>query len=167
MESNADGDHFRRRSLPTEITSDNDWRVLRLGDFRPFVGGGIAWLVHLRQSLAESGGSLGARERGPSARGCVVRVMLRAQFMGVVRLAVWAGAFLVGLAGTVLRRLDVSRRVNRLVHPHAVFDPLSRQAQVSAEASSAMDVAHHNGMRLIEQCDAGTVANSRPAAKVR
>ncbi len=96
-----------------------------------------------------------------------MRVTLRAQFMGVVRLVVWTGAFLLGLAGTIRRRLDVSRRVNRLVHPHAVFDPLSRQAQVSAEASSAMDVAHHNGMRLIEQCDAGTVATSRPATKVR
>jgi len=97
-----------------------------------------------------------------------VRVMLRAHLMGVVRLAAWTGAFLFGLAGTMLRRLDVSRWANRLVHPHAVFGARSRQAQVSAEASSAADVAHHNGMRLIEQCDAGAgaVATSRPDTKV-
>lgn len=95
-----------------------------------------------------------------------MRVMLRAQFMGAVRLVAWTGVFLFGLAVTILRRLDLSRWATRLVHPHAVFDPQSRQAQVSAEASSAVDVAHHNGMRLIEQCDAGAVAASRPATKV-
>ena len=93
-------------------------------------------------------------------------VTLRAQLMGVVRLAAWAGSLLVGLAGTVLRRLDASRWANRLVHPCAVFDAESRKAQVSAESSSAADVAHHNGMRLIEQCDAGAVATSRSATKV-
>ena len=94
-----------------------------------------------------------------------MRVMLRAQLMGVVRLGAWTGAFLFCLAGTMLRRLDVSRWANRLVHPHAVSDAHSQHAQVSTGAPSAADVAHDNGLRLIEQCDAGTVAAGRPAAK--
>jgi len=94
-----------------------------------------------------------------------VRVMLRAQFMGAIRLVAWTAVFLFRLAVTLLRRLDVSRWATRLVHPHADLDALSRQAQVSAEASSVVDVARHNGMRLIEQCDAGGVAAGSSATK--
>jgi len=93
-----------------------------------------------------------------------VRVMFRAQFMGAIRLAAWAAAFLFGLAVTILRRL--STWATRLVHPHADLDVLNRQAQVIAATSSAVDVARDNGMRLIEQCDAGSVATSRSATKV-
>jgi len=91
--------------------------------------------------------------------------MLRAQFMGAVRLLAWTCVSLFSLAVTILRRLDLSRRATRVVHPHAAFDAQSRKAQGSAEASSAMVVAHHNGMRLIEQCEAGAVATGSQATK--
>ncbi|NMM23370.1 MAG: hypothetical protein HHJ11_07715 [Phycicoccus sp.] len=86
-----------------------------------------------------------------------MRVMLRAQFMGVVRLAIWTGAFLLGVAGTMVRRLDLSRWASRLAHPSTIFGAHSRQA--NEEASPAVDVAHDNGMRLIEQCEAGSAAS--------
>ncbi|NMM35826.1 MAG: hypothetical protein HHJ13_17885 [Phycicoccus sp.] len=88
-----------------------------------------------------------------------MRVMLRAQFMGVVRLAIWTGAFLLGVAGTMVRRLDLSRWASRLAHPSTIFGAHSRQARANAEASPAVDVAHDNGMRLIEQCEAGSAAS--------
>jgi len=94
-----------------------------------------------------------------------VRVMVRAQFMGAVRLLIWICVSLFGLAVTISRRLDVSRWATRLVHPHTVFDAQSRQPEVSAEASSAVDVAHHNGMRLIEHCEASAVVNDTQATK--
>jgi hypothetical protein len=94
-----------------------------------------------------------------------VRAMFRAQFMGAIRLVVWTAVFLFGLAVTILRRLDVSTWATRLVHPHADRDALNRQAQVIAETSSAVDVARDNGMRLIEQCDAGSVATDIYATK--
>lgn len=95
-----------------------------------------------------------------------VRVMLRAQFIGVVRLVAWTGIFLFGRAVTILHRLGVSKWATRLVHPHADFDALNRQVLVSTEESSAVAVAQHNGRRLIEHCDAGKVASPAPAMRL-
>jgi len=90
-------------------------------------------------------------------------MMFRAQLMGAIRLVVWTSVFLFGLAVTILRR--VSTWATRVVHPHADLDALNRQAQVIAATSSAVDVARDNGMRLIEQCDAGSVATDIYATK--
>lgn len=96
-----------------------------------------------------------------------VRVMLRAQFIGVVRLVAWTGVVLFGRTVTILHRLGVSKWAARLVQPHTDFDALNRKAQTSAEESesSAVAVAQHNGRRLIEHCDAGKVASPAPAMR--
>jgi len=93
-----------------------------------------------------------------------VLVMLRAHFIGVVRLVAWTGIFLFGRAVTIFHRVAGSKWATRTVHPDADLDALNRQVLVRAEESSAA-VAQHNGRRLIEQCDAGQVAS--PAAADR
>jgi len=93
-----------------------------------------------------------------------VLAMLRAQFIGVVRLVAWTGIFLFGRAVTIFHRLGGSKWVTRSGHPDADFDVLSQRLPVSTEVCSAA-VAEDNGRRLIEQCDGGTVASPAPAMR--
>ena len=64
-----------------------------------------------------------------------VLVMLRAQFIGVVRLVAWTGIFLFGRAVTIFHHVGGSKWATRSVHPDADFDELNRQVLVSTEES--------------------------------
>lgn len=114
--------------------------------------------------LNDAAGGKGGQVVGIHPQPHPVLVMLRAQFIGVVRLVAWTGIFLFGRAVTIFHRLGGSKWVTRSGHPDVDFDVLNQQVLVSTEEASAA-VAQHNGRRLIEQCDAGKVASPAPAMR--
>ncbi len=113
---------------------------------------------------SDAAGGKGGQVVGIHPRPHPVLSMLRAQFIGVVRLVAWTGIFLFGRAVTIFHRLGGSKGVTRSGHPDADFDVLNQRCPVSTEESSAA-VARHNGRRLIEQCDGGEVASPAPAMR--